>query len=364
MSKMQIDLIKDFRRKDLVLSLAKEICKISYKPLNIMEICGGHTHAIMKYALSELLPKHIRFIHGPGCPVCILGRDKIDNAISLAKDDKNIICSLGDLLRIPGSTQSLQEARANGANVRVLYSPLEALQIAKENPSKNIIFFAIGFETTVPMSAVLLEKSLGLKNFYFYSNHVLVPPPTSALLSDPDAKIDALLGPSHVSVIIGEKPYEKIVKKYKIPLAISGFEPVDILASILNIITQANSNKAYLHNEYKRVVRPDGNALALAKIKRFFTPIDFDFRGLGVVKGGGLGLKEEFAYLDASKQFSFAKALHLEKKSCLCPAILRGKASPNECSLFGTKCTPKSPVGACMVSAEGACAAYYKYRLL
>lgn len=361
---MQIDLYKDFRKKEFVKALATLIKEESKQVLNIMEICGGHTHAIMKYALSELLPEHIRFIHGPGCPVCVLGRDKIDAAIQLAKDEKNILCTLGDLLRVPGSKGTLAMARAAGARVQALYSPLEVLKIASKNPDKNVIFFAIGFETTTPMSAVLIEKALKmhLKNFYFYSNHVNVPAPIHTLMRDPHSKIDAFLGPSHVSVIIGEAGYKEIVNRYQIPLAISGFEPVDIMSSVLSLVRL--KGKARLVNEYKRVVKPEGNLLAQAKVAKYFLPIDFDFRGLGVVENGGMGLRPEFAHIDASRVFKLDLSTYKEEKACKCAEVLKGQAVPNECLLFGKACTPQSPVGACMVSAEGACAAYYKYKLI
>ncbi len=358
-----MNFIDEFRDKNTILALKKLIEKKVKKNINIMEICGGHTHSIMKYALPSILPKEINFIHGPGCPVCVMPRNRIDTALKLASMKDTIFCTLGDLLRVPGSSSSLLDLRAKGADIRALYSPLEILQIALENPQKNVIFFAIGFETTTPMSALLLQKVIEqrIKNVFFHINHIVVPAPIEAIMSDENVKIDAFLGPSHVSVITGYHIYEPLAKKFKTPIAVSGFEPVDIMESILNIVEQINANKAEVYNEYKRAVSFEGNVRAQNLVRTYFEPCDFEFRGLGLIKKGGLKLKDEFASFDASKIFDCEVVSKEESKACICGRILRGLAKPYECKVFGKACTPKSPLGSCMVSSEGACAAYYKY---
>ncbi|MBZ7939765.1 hydrogenase formation protein HypD [Campylobacter sp. W0014] len=358
-----MNLIDEFRDKQSILALKKLIKKEIKNPINIMEICGGHTHSIMKYALPSILPKEINFIHGPGCPVCVMPRNRIDIAIKLASMKDNIFCTLGDLLRVPGSDFSLIDLRAKGADVRALYSPLEILEIAKENPNKNIIFFAIGFETTTPMSALLLEKviELNLKNVFFHINHITVPAPIEAIMDDENVQINAFLGPSHVSVITGFEIYKPIATKFKTPIAVSGFEPVDIMESVLNIVKQINKGTFEVYNQYKRAVSEKGNIKAQNLVTKYFEPCDFEFRGLGIIKNGGLRLREEFSDFDANKRFDCAVSSKNESKACICGKILRGLAKPYDCKVFGKVCTPRSPIGSCMVSGEGACAAYYKY---
>lgn len=358
-----MNFISEFRDKNTIFALKSLIEKEAKKPLNIMEICGGHTHSIMKYALCELLPKEIQFIHGPGCPVCVMPRSRIDTALKLASQSDVIFCTLGDLLRVRGSELSLQELRAKGADIRALYSPLEALKIVTENPTKKVIFFAIGFETTTPMSALLLEKILEqkLNNVFFYSNHITVPAAIESIMQDENVKIDAFLGPSHVSVITGYELFKPLATKFKTPIAVSGFEPVDIMEGVLNVVRQCNENKAEVFNQYSRAVSAKGNEKAKNLVAKYFKPCDFEFRGLGVIKNSGLELKEEFEALDARRHFDCDVVSKKESKICLCPQILRGLAKPYECKVFGTACTPRTPIGSCMVSGEGACAAYYKY---
>ncbi|TXE86409.1 hydrogenase formation protein HypD [Campylobacter volucris] len=358
-----MDLINDFRDKDRILAIQKIIQSKISKPINIMEICGGHTHSIMKFGLPSLLPKEINFIHGPGCPVCVMSRERIDTALKLASMPNTIFCVLGDMLRVPGSYKSLIDLRAKGADVRALYTPLEVIDIALENKDKTIIFFAIGFETTTPMSAVIIQKriELQLENLFFHINHVLVPPAVEAIMQDEKVKIDAFLGPSHVSVITGSNIYKPIAKKYKTPIAVSGFEPVDIMLSVLNIVEQMNANTYEVYNEYHRVVSKEGNLKAKSLMQTYFQPCDFEFRGLGMIKDGGLCLKDEFSNLDASKVFDCKVQSKNESKACICGQILRGLAKPYDCKVFAKACTPKNPIGSCMVSSEGACAAYYKY---
>lgn len=358
-----MNFIDEFRDKDTILAFAKLIKKELKKPINIMEICGGHTHAIMKFALPAILPSEINFIHGPGCPVCVLPRERIDIAIKLASMPNTILCTLGDLLRVRGSDISLLELRAKGADVRALYSPLEVLDIAQQNSDKTIIFFAIGFETTTPMSALLCERvlNLGLKNVFFHINHIVVPAPIETIMQSGEAKIDAFLGPSHVSVITGYKIYEPLAMKFKTPIVVSGFEPVDILQSVLECVRAHNEDKFEVVNQYARAVTREGNLKAQELVRRYFESCDFEFRGLGVVKLGGLKLRDEFEDLDASKRFDCKVVSKNESKACICAKILKGIAKPYECKVFGKACTPKSPIGSCMVSSEGTCAAYYRY---
>ncbi|MCZ6156097.1 hydrogenase formation protein HypD [Campylobacter ureolyticus] len=359
-----MDLINDFRDKTHILNLSKLIIENSKKPLNIMEICGGHTHSIMKFGIDKLVGENIKFIHGPGCPVCVMPRHSIDEAIKLASMKDIIFTTLADMLRVPGSYTTLAKQRAKGHDIRALYSPLDVINIALKNPDKNVIFFAIGFETTTPMSAVVIEKAinLNLKNLFFHINHVTVPAPVKALLDDENVKIDAFLGPSHVSVIIGSKPYEDIAKTYKKPIAISGFEPLDIMDSILNLVKQFNENKFEVYNEYNRVVKPNGNEKAINLINKYFKKVDFEWRGLGVIPKSGLDLKDEFDFLNARKIFDCSVESKSENRACICGEILRGLKNPPDCKVFGKVCNPQNPLGSCMVSSEGACAAYYKYK--
>ena len=358
-----MDLINSFRDKDKILALSQIIKQRSKKPLNIMEICGGHTHSIMKFGLPQLVGENINFIHGPGCPVCIRPRSRIDEAIAIASIDGVIFCTLADMLRVPGSKGSLSELRADGADIRALYSPLDTITIAKENPDKKVVFFAIGFETTTPMSAVVVKQAveLNLQNLFIHINHVTVPAPVRAIMSDKDVKIDAFLGPSHVSVITGSKIYEELANEFKTPIAVSGFEPLDLMDSILNLVNQHENGTHKVYNEYARVVSKDGNLKAKELIDRYFQPCDFEWRGLGVIKDSGLRLRDEFSYLDAKKYFNVEVGESKESKACICGEILRGKAKPYDCKVFGKVCNPQNPIGSCMVSGEGACAAYYKY---
>ncbi|WP_086296330.1 hydrogenase formation protein HypD [Campylobacter devanensis] len=358
-----MDLINSFRDKDKILALSQIIKQRSKKPLNIMEICGGHTHSIMKFGLPQLVGENINFIHGPGCPVCIMPRSRIDEAIAIASIDGVIFCTLADMLRVPGSKGSLAMLRADGADIRALYSPLDTITIAKENPDKKVVFFAIGFETTTPMSAVVVKQTveLNLQNLFIHINHVTVPAPVRAIMSDKDVKIDAFLGPSHVSVITGSKIYEELANEFKTPIAVSGFEPLDLMDSILNLVNQHENGTHKVYNEYARVVSKDGNLKAKELIDRYFQPCDFEWRGLGVIKDSGLRLRDEFSYLDAKKYFNVEIGESKESKACICGEILRGKAKPYDCKVFGKVCNPQNPIGSCMVSGEGACAAYYKY---
>ena len=363
---MPQNLIDEYRNPLHIKALSSQIKKEAKRKLNIMEVCGGHTHTIMKYGLMQLLPSQIEFVHGPGCPVCIMPKERIDAAIALAKIPNVIFATLGDMIRVPGSKTSLQNLRAEGFDIRALYSPLDILKIAKENPNKRVIFFAIGFETTTPMTAILIQKAIeeNLKNIFFHINHVLVPPSIEAIMSAGDAKIDAFLGPSHVSVVTGYDIFTNICEKYKTPIVVSGFEPIDVMESILMIVRQFNENRCKVENQYKRAVTKDGNTKAKRLIEKFLELRNcFNWRGLGDIKNSALKLKNEYSFIDA--EVVFKEYLPTQKiddhKICLCGEILKGKAKPFECKVFGNACTPKSPMGSCMVSSEGACSAYYKY---
>ena len=359
-----MDLINDFRDKNSILAISKLIKQECKKPINIMEICGGHTHSIIKFGIDQIVGENINFVHGPGCPVCILPKIVIDTSIKLASIKNTIFCTLADMMRVPGSFTSLQKLRGEGKDIRALYTPLDALKIAINNPEKNVIFFAIGFETTTPMTALLIEKCLknNVKNLFFYINHVNVPAPVKAIMSDKTAKIEAFLGPSHVSVIIGSDAFKPLANEFKTPIAVSGFEPLDIMMSILNLVRQKNQNSCEVFNEYDRVVKPQGNLKALALMDKYFKICDFSWRGLGNIKNSGFDLKDEFDFLNAKKIFDCKVESKCESKACICGEILRGHAKPKDCKVFGKICNPQSPIGSCMVSSEGACAAYYKYR--
>lgn len=364
-----MDYIQTYRDKDSILALAHTLSTLAPKlqtPLRIMEVCGGHTHTLMKYGLSKLLPPNIEFIHGPGCPVCIMPRGRIDEAYHIAMCPDVILLTLGDMIKVPGSNGSLQNARAKGADVRFVYSPIEVIKVAQENPHKKVVFFAIGFETTTPMTAALLEQciALGLNNVYFHINHVLVPPPLELILSQPDCRINALIAPSHVSVISGAKIYVPLLERFGLPIVVSGFEPLDMMQSILSITKQALESIPRLEIQYARVVNMEGNLKAQAMVDRYFCPRDhFEWRGLGDIPKSALCLRKEFAQYDA--EIAFAQYLPKERKAdhkaCLCGEILKGNAKPMDCKVFGKACTPSNPIGSCMVSSEGACAAYYKY---
>ena len=370
------NLYDNFRDGKTIKAYAKMIAEDAAKldrTINIMEVCGGHTHTIMKFGLPQLMPKNINFIHGPGCPVCIMPKERIDHAYVLAMQEDVILVTLGDMIKVPGSHGSLQDARSKGADVRFVYSPMECLKIAEENRDKKVIFFAIGFETTTPMTAVLIEQTIkqNVPNLFFHINHVTVPEVMQELIDSRDEhvdsynnKIDAFLGPSHVSVISGSRIYEPFPVDYNRPVVVAGFEPVDVMQSISMIVKQFVENRCELEIQYTRVVTEEGNLNAQALMEKYFEKVDlFKWRGLGNVPRSGLKLREEYAYLDAEVIYKdiLPIAEIEDHKLCICGDILRGMAKPPECTIFGTACKPTSPLGSCMVSSEGACAAYYKY---
>ncbi len=370
MSELKLkDLYDGFRDPKTVKALKslvdKEASKID-KTIRVMEVCGGHTHTIMKYGINQLMPENVEFIHGPGCPVCVMPKERIDHAYILSLQEDVILVTLGDMIKVPGSKGSLQDARSKGADVRFVYSPLDTIKIAQENPNKKIIFFAIGFETTTPMTAALLEHVTKnkIENVYFHINHITVPEPMRALLDSDDCKIDAFIGPSHVSVITGSKIYQEFIDIYNKPVVVSGFEPVDVMQSILSILKQFSENRCELETQYSRAVSYDGNLAAQKLIDKYFEKAEhFRWRGLGDIADSALKLRDEYASMDA--EIIYKDILPTQKiddhKLCICGSIMRGVAKPHECSVFGTACKPSSPLGSCMVSSEGACSAYYKY---
>ena len=333
--------------------------------INIMEVCGGHTHTIMKYGIPQLLNKKINFIHGPGCPVCVMPKDRIDSAYELSLQKDVILVTLGDMIKVPGSKGSLQKARSEGADVRFVYSPMDCLKIADENKDKIVVFFAIGFETTTPMTCALMEQVIknDIKNILFSINHITVPEVMQVLVQDENCKIDAFLGPSHVSVISGSKIYEEFPRDYNKPVVVSGFEPVDVMQSISMIAKQFKEKRSDLEIEYKRLVSYEGNLKAQELINRYFKKVPFKFRGIGEVENSGYELKDEFDKYNAKIVYKDILPTQevKENKACKCPEILKGVAKPTDCKIFGTVCTPTNPIGSCMVSSEGACSAYYKY---
>jgi hydrogenase expression/formation protein HypD len=333
--------------------------------INIMEVCGGHTHTIMKYGIPQLINKKINFIHGPGCPVCVMPKDRIDSAYELSLQKDLILVTLGDMIKVPGSKGSLQKARSEGADVRFVYSPMDCLKIASENKDKIVVFFAIGFETTTPMTCALMEQVIkqDIKNILFHINHITVPEVMQVLVQDENCKIDAFLGPSHVSVISGSKIYEEFPLSYNKPVVVSGFEPVDVMQSISMIVKQFKEKRANLEIEYKRLVSYEGNLKAQELINKYFKKVPFKFRGIGEVENSGYELKDEFDKYNAKIVYKDILPTQevKENKACKCPEILKGVAKPTDCKIFGNVCTPTNPIGSCMVSSEGACSAYYKY---
>jgi len=365
--------VEEFRRKDLAQRLARAIHDEAEpgRHYNLMEFCGGHTHAIFRYGVQDLMPPNVRFVHGPGCPVCVLPIGRIDNAIQLAQRPEVILCTYGDLLRVPASgRKSLLKIKAAGADVRMVYSTQDALQIARDNPRRQVVFFAIGFETTTPPTAVAIKQAQaqGLENFSVFCNHVLTPAAIQNILQSPDVRdmgavsIDGFFGPSHVSSVIGSRPYEYFAEEFERPVVIAGFEPLDVMQSALMLIRQLNDGRHEVENEYTRVVSRDGNAKAQALVADVMElRRNFEWRGLGMVPYSALRIKQPYARFDAERRFDIPVVVASDVKGCECPRILRGVKKPTDCKPFGTLCTPENPMGSCMVSSEGACAAYWSY---
>jgi hydrogenase expression/formation protein HypD len=361
--------LHEFRDPAKAQALLKQIEKVTRqlaptRPIKIMEICGGHTHAIFKSGLESLLPEEIELVHGPGCPVCIMPRGKLDEAIAIAQNPDVILTTFGDAMRVPGSKQNLLQAKALGADIRLVYSPLDSLKIAQANPNKEIVFFGIGFETTAPSTAltVLQAEKEGIKNFSLFCNHVRVVPAMEALLENPDLQLDGFVGPGHVSMVIGTEPYEIIAKKYHKPLVVAGFEPLDVLQALWMVLQQLAEGRCEIENQYTRLVQNSGNAIALQAMNQVFEVREqFEWRGLGDIPQSGLKMRPEYADFDAEVKFPVSYQAVADHKACQCGEILKGVLKPWQCKVFGTACTPENPLGACMVSSEGACAAYYKY---
>jgi hydrogenase expression/formation protein HypD len=355
--------LSEYRDADLAKKYLDEIHSTVTQSWNIMEVCGGQTHSLVKNGIMDLLPKEVQMIHGPGCPVCVTPLHLIDKAIYLAEDENVILCSFGDMLRVPGSKKSLLQSKATGADIRILYSPLEAVQIASNNPDKEVVFFAVGFETTAPANALSIDKAhdLGLTNFSILASQVLVPPAMEAVIEDEESKIDAFLAAGHVCTIMGMDEYYPLVEKYEIPMVVTGFEPVDLLQGILLTVQQLEKGEAVLQNQYSRVVKPEGNPKAQELILKIFEVTDREWRGIGSIPESGFELRPEYASFDANLKFN----IHIEKveepKECIAGLVLKGIKKPMQCSQFGKKCTPQNPMGAPMVSSEGACAAYYHF---
>jgi hydrogenase expression/formation protein HypD len=333
------------------------------KPVNIMEICGTHTMDICRFGLRKMLPPQIRLISGPGCPVCVTPIAEIDRAIEIAKRPDVIVATFGDMMRVPGTKQTLSIVKSMGADVRIVYSPEESLEIACNNPDKSVVFIGIGFETTSPAIALTVLEAVqkGIKNFYVISAFKTVIPPMEALLSDEKLNLNGFIAPGHVSAIIGAKPYEMITKKYKIPCVITGFEALDILTGILMIVNQLLKNQGKTEIQYKRIVRYEGNGIAETVMKKVFKPVDSNWRGIGIIPKSGLGFSKTYERFDAIKKFRPQTPYSKEPAGCRCGEVLKGMIKPDMCRLFAGKCTPENPVGACMVSSEGSCSAYYKY---
>ena len=329
-----------------------------------MEVCGGHTHTIYKHGIENVLPETVELVHGPGCPVCVIPMGRVEDAIAVAETPGVIFTSFGDMMRVPGANGNLLEAKARGADVRMVYSPLDALRIAIANPDRQVVFFAVGFETTAPSTAVTLMKARekGITNFSLFCNHVTIVPPLKAILESPDLRLDGFLGPGHVSTVIGNRPYRFVPKTYKLPLVTAGFEPLDILQAILMLLRQIDEGRCEVENQYTRAVPEHGNIKALEVINTVFElRPHFEWRGLGFISQSALKLREEFADWDAELKFHIPGVRVADPKACQCGEVLKGVIKPWECKVFGTACTPETPIGTCMVSSEGACAAYYNY---
>jgi hydrogenase expression/formation protein HypD len=356
--------IDEYRQSEIAQRLAEKIGQLTDNPLKLMEVCGGHTHTIFKYGIEDLLPPNIEMIHGPGCPVCVIPLGRTDDSISLALQPNVIFTTFGDMMRVPGSLTNLFDAKAKGADVRMVYSPLDALKIARQNPDKTVIFLALGFETTSPSTAmtILQAEKEKIENFCIFCNHILVIPAIKAMLDSPDLRLDGFVGPGHVSTVIGTRCYEFIAEDYGKPFVISGFEPLDVLQSIYMIVKQIAEGRAEVENQYGRVVERDGNQRALAVLSEVFEPREFfEWRGLGSIPSSGMKLKPKYARFDAELKFPVPGLKVADPKACQCGEILKGVKKPWECKVFGTACTPETPIGSCMVSSEGACAAYYNF---
>jgi hydrogenase expression/formation protein HypD len=358
--------VDEFRNPELISKTSEEIRRLAdpSRHYRLMEVCGGHTHAIYRFGLKDILPENIELIHGPGCPVCVLPMGRIDDGLSIAAKADVVFAAFGDMMRVPGAEGSPLEHKARGRDVRIVYSPSDAIKLAKTNPDKHVMFFAIGFETTAPSTALTLQraKKEGLRNFSVFCNHVTIIPAIRAILDSPDMRIDGFIGPGHVSTVIGCRPYEWIARNEKKPIVVAGFEPLDLLQSILMLLRQLRAGEAKVENQYKRVVPWEGNAAALRAMANVFElrPY-FEWRGMGFISQSALRLRDEYAEWDAERRFEIPGIRVTDPKAAQCGEVLKGVLKPAKCKLFGCECTPEHPIGALMVSSEGSCAAYYNY---
>jgi hydrogenase expression/formation protein HypD len=359
-----VKFVDEFRDRGQALACAREIAARTTRSWSIMEVCGGQTHSIVRYGIDELLPEAITLLHGPGCPVCVTPLELIDKALFIAARPEVIFCSFGDMLRVPGTGGDLLSVKAKGGDVRIVYSPLDALKLARANPGRQVVFFAVGFETTAPANAMAVFQAREQKvpNFSVLVSHVLVPPAIEALLSAPDNRTQAFLAAGHVCTVMGFDEYVPLAQKYHVPLVVTGFEPLDILQGILMAVRQLEEGRAEVENQYARSVRREGNRPAQALMTRVFRVIPRKWRGIGEIPRSGFALAEEFAFYDAETRFGVADYRAEEDSECISGQVLRGVKKPRECPAFGVRCTPERPLGATMVSSEGACAAYYTYR--
>jgi hydrogenase expression/formation protein HypD len=355
--------VDEFRNRALAQKLLAEIRRTVTRSWVVMEVCGGQTHSIVKYGLDDLLPPEIELVHGPGCPVCVTALESIDRAHALARRPEVIFCSFGDMLRVPGSGGDLFQIKAQGGDVRVVYSPLDCLKVARANPGKRVVFFAIGFETTAPANAMSVwqARAEGMVNYSVLVSHVTVPPAMTAILESPGNRVQAFLGAGHVCAVMGWEEYEPLAARYRVPIVVTGFEPLDLLEGILMAVRQLESGRHEVENQYARAVVREGNLEARRMIARVFEPCDRAWRGMGVIPGSGYRLREEFAAFDATRVFDLDGIVSHEPETCMSGLVLQGARRPLDCPAFGTECTPETPLGATMVSAEGACAAYYNY---
>ena len=358
--------VDEYRSPEVARQLAEQIAGLVEpgRRYKLMEVCGGHTHTIYKHGVESLLPPEVDLVHGPGCPVCVIPMGRVDDAIALAERPNVIFTTFGDMMRVPGGNGSLLEAKARGADVRMVYSPLDALRIAREHPGSEVVFFAIGFETTTPSTALTLLRARdeGIRNFFVFANHVTIIPAIRAILASPDLRLDGFIGPGHVSTVIGTTPYRFIARDHGKPLVVAGFEPLDVLQAAFMIMVQLADGRAEVENQYSRVVRENGNERALEAIAETMElRTTFEWRGLGFISQSALKLREAFADWDAELRYEVPGVRVADPKACQCGEVLKGVIKPWECKVFGTACTPEKPIGTCMVSSEGACAAYYNY---
>ncbi|MCL5997381.1 MAG: hydrogenase formation protein HypD [Chloroflexi bacterium] len=356
--------VDEYRDADASHKLAQAIATTTTRPWTIMEVCGGQTHSIVKFGIDELLPKEITLVHGPGCPVCVTGVELIDKAVEIAAHPDAIFCSFGDMLRVPGTQKDLLSVKAEGGDVRIVYSPLDALKLARAHPDKQVVFFAVGFETTAPANAMAVyqARQQGIHNFSMLVSHVLVPPAMEAILSSSSNLVQGFLAAGHVCTVMGYTEYEPIARKYHVPIVVTGFEPVDILQGVYMCIKQLEEGRAEVENQYARVVQREGNRAAQKLITEVFEITPRKWRGLGEIPASGLGLRTPYDVYDAEKRFNLTVGDVQESPECISGLIMQGVRKPDQCPVFGTRCTPERPLGAPMVSSEGACAAYYRYR--